>query len=395
VLLPDQGSQLERLVCMVGAFPPPVHGMAAVNFAMRGLLEAYGSSPVVFDVSSRSLGRSPGIRLARMWRVARVFVTYCCSIIRASSPVSVYLSVSGGFGQFYDALFIGFARMCGASTFLHHHNFGYLVKPVLRTRLLMAIAGPDALHIVLCNAMRTQLASCYPSVRRVLTMSNTALVDHSPVRTRRRSGLRIIGYLGNIERQKGIFDFLDVVRGLKSAGRSIGGLIAGPFQDPVTQHEVVTQINGIADIRYLGATYGDAKRQFYESIDVLVYPTYDDAEPLTLLEAMSYGVPVIARSRGCIGEMIAGAGGLVIGNGEDFPKAAIGQLSKWMDQPDFPGQHSSAAIQRVAAMTLHNKVELAKLYAEMTGRALQIPEHPLPQVGMIRTPPGAPVDRNS
>ena len=54
---------------MVGAFPPPTHGMAAVNAAVRERLLGAGVELLVIDVAAPSLDRSPMKRLGRLPKV--------------------------------------------------------------------------------------------------------------------------------------------------------------------------------------------------------------------------------------------------------------------------------------------------------------------------------------
>ena len=65
-------------------------------------------------------------------------------------------------------------------------------------------------------------------------------------------------------------------------------------------------------IDYVGPRYGRDKDAFYDSIDVLVFPTQNEAEPLVVHEAIERGVPVIAYGSGAIPEIINSDCGRVV-----------------------------------------------------------------------------------
>ena len=56
-------------VCMVGVFPPPVHGQSLCNEAIRKNLLELGNQPLVIDLSPKSLDRSLSDRLLRAKKV--------------------------------------------------------------------------------------------------------------------------------------------------------------------------------------------------------------------------------------------------------------------------------------------------------------------------------------
>jgi glycosyltransferase involved in cell wall biosynthesis len=63
----------------------------------------------------------------------------------------------------------------------------------------------------------------------------------------------------------------------------------------------------MTDVAWLGAVHGARRTAFYESIDLLVFPTVyvHESEPLVILEALAHGVPVVTTRRGCIASALA------------------------------------------------------------------------------------------
>src|SRR5262245_32915655 len=101
-------------VFLVGALPPPVHGMSLVNAAMHKNIEGRAADPVVVNLAAQTLERKWSTRLLRMPRVGKGLWVFGKN---ASSGSTLYMSVSGGLGQLYEILFIVIARIRGLRCF--------------------------------------------------------------------------------------------------------------------------------------------------------------------------------------------------------------------------------------------------------------------------------------
>ena len=353
------------MIAMIGPFPPPMHGMAAVNSAMRDFFVSNGENPAVFDLSAISLSKALHVRLIRAARVLRQLVAYC-NFLRVSRKASVYISVSGGYGQLFEILFILLSRLWNTRIVLHHHNFLYIDRPRFLTNMLVFCSGKDALHIALCGVMAQKLKSSYPSIRRVEVLSNSALFPLKDGGARIRESVGTLGFLGNIEADKGIFEFLDVLLRLQKEGDDICAIIAGPFRNKVVEALVRDKIALLRNVQYVGPKYGAGKIEFFDSIDVLLFPTKNDAEPLTVLESMAYGVPVLARSRGCLDEMVTSSAGEVFDFEEDYVSAAVSQLRIWRKCPGELMDKSRGAAERYRHMQNTSAKSLRYLFTIMT-----------------------------
>lgn len=362
---------MKRRVFLVGPQPPPVHGLAAMNATVLERLRTVGANPVVIDLSAKSLGSSWHTRAGRLPRVLIGLVRFALS--PAAGGGILYLSVSGGPGQVYEILFLLLARLRGMRRFLHHHSYAYVDRLLPLTRILTAVAGHAATHIVLSKGMATGLQRHYPSVRSILVISNAALLPDSDVARapRIRSRVGTIAFLGNISVEKGIFDVLDVADSLHARGHRVDVHLAGPFVDAPTERAVRERLERSPGVSYLGPRYGPEKVTFFEQIDVLLFPTRyaNEAEPVTIHEALMSGVPVIAFGRGAIGELIAGEAGAVVDPGEDFTGAAVARIEQWLGTPEAMRTASEAARNRFLAIRGEATQRWTALLAELFGEA--------------------------
>lgn len=358
----------EKLVYLAGTFPPPVHGMAAVNAAVRDRLAGAGASVVVIDTAAATLDRGLVSRLRRLPRIARGLARF--AFARHVRGSALYFGVSGGFGQVFEIGFVLIARVRRSRIFLHHHSFAYLSTRRRLTGILVRAAGRYATHIALSDGMAERLRSLY-GVASSVTVSNAVffLGSSDSGISEPRGDLCTLGFLGNIAAEKGIFLFLDLVMALQQSGLQLTGRIAGPFQDAATESRLRQRLLELKEVEYVGAKYGVEKADFFDSIDVLVFPTLyvNEAEPLVILEAMQRAVPVIAYGRGCIPERVTPNCGCVIPSETSFVPEALEQIEIWMRFPPMFHKASAGAALHFAALRQASAQRWALLQAQIIG----------------------------
>jgi len=351
---------------MFGAFPPPVHGMAAVNSAVREALHEMQIKPLVINVAGHGLNPSLVTRLRRLPRV--ILGLLVLAVQPKLRGASLYMSVSGGFGQFYEIALVSLARMRGMRIFLHHHSFAYLDNRNRITHMLIQAAGTESVHIALSPDMASRLRDSY-GVDDVTSLSNAVFLAATDSIGSPRVMLETLGFLGNISPEKGVFEFLDLMLATRVANIPVRGKLAGPFQNAETEAAVRARLRELPLVEYVGPRYGADKAVFFDGIDVLVFPTRyaNEAEPVTVHEAMSHAVPVIAYGRGCISEIVDPRCGLVIDPGLPFVPAALEQLKRWLADPAAFQAASKAAVARFASNYAENEMRWQTLLAKIIG----------------------------
>jgi glycosyltransferase involved in cell wall biosynthesis len=114
-------------------------------------------------------------------------------------------------------------------------------------------------------------------------------------------------FLSNLIISKGIYIFLDAIEILYlKKNIHIEALIIGEEAE-IKAEELLNEIkkrNLDNFIKYLGPKYGEEKSRILREVDILVYPTFNDVWGLVILEAMQFGLPVIASREGAIPEIV-------------------------------------------------------------------------------------------
>jgi len=357
---------------MVGAFPPPTYGLAAVNESVLQKTRAAGASPRVINLAARTLDRSLIARLGRLPRVLGGLLTL--AFARRLRGAVLYMSVSGGWGQLYELAFLSVARFRGLRRFLHHHSFAYLDRQSAITRALVWMAGVSAVHVVLSPGMANRLKTSY-KVRNVVAVSNAVFLElgyRAKVQPRRRLSTAL--FLSNISQEKGVFEFLDLMAAAAAAGLQIQGVLAGPFQDAEVEGKVIARLADLSNVEYVGAKYGAEKEALLAAADVLIFPTLysNEAEPIIIHEAMAYGMVIIAYARGAIGEILGPSAGVVIDSSAPFVPRALRQLTDWLTTPESLEAASEAAGWRFRQIMEENDLRWRNLLRELVSSEFSV-----------------------
>ena len=329
----------EPRICVIGALPPPVHGMSTVTHEM---LQAIGAKAQVttIDTSPRSLSRGMSYHLHRLLGVVKGIPRLLHA--RFDGALTLYMPLDEGLGGLWNLAFLFIARATGMHLFLHHHSFRYITSRTRLMAIMVAIAGRHACHIVLCPTMDARLRELYPQIKTTFVAPNpvTTAPAASIANAPPQNAALTIGMLANLTFEKGVDAFIALIETVPG----IRGVLAGPAEADVA-HFIEAAIARLQSrLVWLGPVASDAKERFFQSIDVFVFPTRyrTEAYPLVLAEALTRGVTIIAPDRGCIGALAQFQSVKIIGQSEDFIAHASAHLrANFLQQQNRATQRQS------------------------------------------------------
>lgn len=123
-------------------------------------------------------------------------------------------------------------------------------------------------------------------------------------------------YVGSIERSKGIFNTLQAIDTCKKLGYLLHFHVIGYWPKAADEQEAmrfIRQNDLVDEITFHGILTGNEKWSKFEKCAILLHPTYWDGVPLTILEALSIGMPVISTKVGGIPDTINdGVNGIIL-----------------------------------------------------------------------------------
>lgn len=107
-------------------------------------------------------------------------------------------------------------------------------------------------------------------------------------------------------------------------------------------------------VRHIGYVEPSQRHALLEGARVLVQPSFDEGFGMTVLEAMSVGVPVVAANRGSLPEVLGGAGLLVDPN---QPSDIAGAIAHVIDDEHVSAACSANGIARARAFQWRTTAE--------------------------------------
>ncbi len=328
---------------IVGPFPPPVHGFSQITSELANHVESMRPVRRV-DLSSTDTSR-----LWRHFRQAGKNLRALAAVLRAPSRGCglVAIGCNGGLGLVYTLTLVVAARAAGLKTTLHHHSYGYILRPSRLMRWICGIGGAGLTHVFLAGSMKDAFAVTYgePANARILPNAMFVPVVPAPERRPAASGARRlkVGMISNLTAEKGLHDFVAVARRLRAETLPVDAVLAGPIALESDRQAVLSaESEGV--LTWLGPLYGAEKAKFLGGLDLFLFPTHYrfEAQPTVIYEAFANAVPVVANRRGCIAEQV-GDCLLALEEPKDFVETAV------------------AACRRLLAMADGDRLELGRL----------------------------------
>ena len=131
---------------------------------------------------------------------------------------------------------------------------------------------------------------------------------------RRRHGLnpkqKVIGVIGRLNPEKGQMLFLKAMEQTALKCPEARALLLGDGQDRALL-ERYCQDHGLGD-RVIFTGYRENIADYYQILDLLVLPSLSEGLPNVALEAMSFGIPVLATAVGGVPEVIQNGNGVLV-----------------------------------------------------------------------------------
>jgi glycosyltransferase involved in cell wall biosynthesis len=162
--------------------------------------------------------------------------------------------------------------------------------------VLCRIAAPrnTTMHVT-SDIERDQSLRRFPNFP-VVIAPNGVRIPEAVNHTAAPEGTLRLGYIGRLHRRKGIENLLEACRIVKSRGLACSLVIAGAGSPGYTRL-LLRKIDklGLAGVVAMpGEVHGNAKRAFFEALDVLIVPSYAESFATAVAQSLAFGVPVIA-----------------------------------------------------------------------------------------------------
>jgi glycosyltransferase involved in cell wall biosynthesis len=335
----------EHEVLLVGKGPPDRGGIAA----SIATLEERGLGPR-FGVRVCNLTRPDEVSRGGRFSVANVTRTLAdvgrvWQESRDVDVVDVHSAAEPAVTLVRAGLLAATARLRGAKVIVHAHG-GRIRTWLTRRRWWLARAALAPAHrvVAVAEGERAALAAALRDRDVALIPNGVDTVRFRPPSTARTPGPTRILYVGLLTPRKGVLDLLaasDLLarRGLEHEVHLIGGT---PDEGPEFEEEVRRAATPRTVLH--GALPREEMPARYREGDVFCLPSWWESMPLSVLEAMSSGLPVVATAVGDVPSMVDAEVGAVVP--PRSPDALANALTSLLQDGVDRARRAAAARQR-------------------------------------------------
>jgi glycosyltransferase involved in cell wall biosynthesis len=309
-----RGNDGARRIGLVAPLPPQVGGVASFAAWLVEHERSIGCRYEPFDLWRPSdAGAGGRVQVAPVLRQARLLARFVLWLRSAPDLVHVCVSYTST-GVLRDLLFVALARASGRSVIAHVHGADVTGgRHRARSLALRSIARLSVETVALAPSSRAALQR----------LGIEASVVFNPVRLEGtasppapQSAVCRALFVGTYGKRKGASELIQAVARLREEGVPIELDFAGKEEFRGEDAELRRRVceSGLTDfVRFHGVLGAPALRDLYESSHVFVLPSLSEGLPMALLEAMAFGLPVVATRVGGIPDVIEdGESGLLI-----------------------------------------------------------------------------------
>lgn len=203
------------------------------------------------------------------------------------------------------------ARLLGKRVVLALTGFTAEVDKEGRDPLFKIVGLLFGINLALCNRMiaysvRIVTERSLRKYRKKISIAGEHFLDLSQFRIQRPVSQRnnVAAYIGRFEEGKGILNFMQALSQVLDSRDNIGFLIGGdgPLRDRIKEY--LDKANLTGQVNFTGWIPHDELPRYLNEVKLLVLPSYTEALPNIMLEAMACNTPVLTTTVGAIPDVI-------------------------------------------------------------------------------------------
>lgn len=250
-----------------------------------------------------------GGKLTKLWKGICGYFHFA-KVLLFSRPDIVHMHSSFG-PSFYRSLpFIYMASWAKKPMINHIHGADfdefYVQASEKKKKLIKRAYSKCAVLIALSAEWKERLLRIVPA-EKIAIIENYSILHEDALRDRlERKSNNTVLFLGEIGKRKGCYDIPAVVAEVVKAVPKVKFIIGGVGSQTDEQAvKALFEKYGVSDhVVFPGWVRGDDKDRFLREADVFFLPSYNEGMPMSVLDAMGYGLPVVSTNVGGIPKIV-------------------------------------------------------------------------------------------
>jgi glycosyltransferase involved in cell wall biosynthesis len=349
-----------KKILVIGAFPPPTGGMETVMEQMFSI-HIKGCQLIAMNVAKNKIIKS-NILFNFINFVYRCLKLIFILVTKKPYLVHIHISTDRGFWQ--KAIYHKIAKLFRKKTVSHMHGaefkeFYNKLNPKNRKRVKNVLNETDAI-IVLSKSWKNYYSKITDNKKIFIIKNAVEEIDNAQYHRIYPKSQFIVLFLSRICQRKGAYDLIETIKKINK--KNVKFVFVGPYENKEEFFKKVKELKIKDKCEFVGEILGKERFKYFASADLFVLPSYAEGLPVAILEAMSFGLPIISTTVGAIPEVVKKENGLLItpGNKDELYEALKKILSSNIDI-DKISRNNKKLIQKEYALTKfqHN---LEKVY---------------------------------
>jgi glycosyltransferase involved in cell wall biosynthesis len=302
-------------VVIVGTIWPTVGGVASAIEDQRAALEGLGLRVRIVNTGERRRAEPNAVRFENVTAAFRDAVRVFRSIARGREPVAAIHTTGSPILPLLRVMALVLAtRLAGARVVLHLHGYDFeteVARAGRAYRLVGRAVGRLVSSVVALHPTMAQAAESLFHATVVVIPNGVAVRPLAPDESGEPRARRAL-FVGTVGRRKGLLELLEATR----QSRVPVDVVGGPGEEPLEAHQAVLAAGRDLVVAELVVFHGEVPRTkvqtLLERTSVFVLPSHAEGLPVSLLEAMERGVPVVVTDVGGMGSLVRSSGGGVV-----------------------------------------------------------------------------------
>ena len=297
-----------KKVLLFVKLPPPLTGAAFINKVVKDILTSNNNFkvnviPVRYLENMSELG---DVSLKKFFIVLKLWFQLIHQLT-FNRPNIVYFQISPlGKAFIRDVLFFLIIKLFSVKILYHIHGKGInrAAQKSFLKRQIYKLTFNNSYVICLSELLKEDIKNVYKQKPFILNNGIQSRVRDKTFK--KNNEYPNLLFLSNLFYSKGIVNFLDALEILNNKGLSFSAIIAGN-EGNLSKTELMKIISAKKlqqKVNYIGPVYDDAKDKIMGESDIFVHPTFDDAFPLVLLEAMRSKLAIVSTYEGAIPDIV-------------------------------------------------------------------------------------------
>lgn len=231
--------------------------------------------------------------------MAYVRIIFVC-IFNKPDIIHIHMSYKGSFTRTYFIQKLAMKFKIKNIVHLHGSEFKKWYdtldeKKKSKVRLLLYRSDK---FIVLGNVWNDVIKNIEPNTKTII-LKNSVKIPNVKVAFNDKKTLL---FLGVLIKRKGAHDLIEALSRIKIKNYKL--LIAGSGIEEANLKELVNKYNLNENVEFLGWVDFEGKSKLLANSQILVLPSYNEGLPMSILEAMSYGIPILSTNVGDISTVV-------------------------------------------------------------------------------------------